>query len=876
MSQSRQIKRLADYQAPAFLTHSIELEFVLDPAATRVTAISKISRQGAHQLPLLLDGHGLVLLGIWLNNEPFTDYQQSDEQLILSQLPDEFELRIVTRLNPVENTALEGLYLSGGAYCTQCEAEGFRRITYYQDRPDVLAVFTTHIIADGKSYPHLLSNGNLVADTILENGQRRVSWFDPFPKPCYLFALVAGDFDELADSYTTGSGRKVALKFYVDKGNQQRAVFALESLKRAMLWDEQEFGLEYDLDIYMVVAVDFFNMGAMENKGLNVFNSKFVLANPQSATDVDYFNIESIIGHEYFHNWTGNRVTCRDWFQLSLKEGLTVFRDQQFSAAMGSPTLCRIDAIKTIRTAQFAEDAGPMAHPIRPEQVLEMNNFYTVTVYDKGAEVIRMQHTLLGQAGFRRGMDLYFQRFDGKAVTCDDFVQAMQDANQFDFSQFRRWYQQAGTPELSVETTQDGHHGCFRLTLRQHTQPTADGSAKLPLVLPVRLELISNDLSYRQQHLLVMTEAEQSFEFQQVPQHVQAVLLADFSAPVKLVQQVSLNDLLFIAANASDGVARWDAMQQIWSDLVCQSVAAGTPVTIPAGLLAMFRQLLEHPLKDLAFTAELLSLPGFDTLAEQYPVIPVDGILMALHAFRTQIASQLTAELTRCYHTLPRTPYQYLPQQVGGRQLQALCLGYLAQNLTPVVAAGSFGSAATAVDAGAIQHLLEQHYGQADNMTDRQSALSATVRAGLDLAQPLLADLLEKDGRDPLIFDKWASLQVSLPTDKVFEIIENIITYPQFSWNNPNRVRAVFSAFSHFNPQQFHRADGRGYQLLAGIVGKIDHSNPQLAARLVTPLLSWKRYDEARQLLIKQQLGQLRDQVGLSNDLFEKVARSLN
>jgi aminopeptidase N len=871
MSQSRQIKRLADYQTPAFLTHSIDLEFMLDPTATQVTATSRISRQGNHQLPLQLDGHAFKLLEVWLDDVQVTDYQQTDEQLILSQLPDEFELRIRTELNPAENTALEGLYLSGGAYCTQCEAEGFRRITYYQDRPDVLAVFTTHIVADAQSFPHLLSNGNLIADTKLDNGLRRVSWFDPFPKPCYLFALVAGDFDELVGRYTTGSGREVALKFYVDKGNRQRAEFALESLKRAMLWDEQEFGLEYDLDIYMVVAVDFFNMGAMENKGLNVFNSKFVLANPQTATDVDYFNIESIIGHEYFHNWTGNRVTCRDWFQLSLKEGLTVFRDQQFSAAMGSPTLCRIDAIKTIRTAQFAEDAGPMAHPIRPEQVLEMNNFYTVTVYDKGAEVIRMQHTLLGQAGFRRGMDLYFQRFDGKAVTCDDFVQSMQDANQYDLSQFCRWYQQAGTPELTVSTTYDQIAASFRLTLSQHTAPTADGSAKLPLVLPVRLELISKDLAFRQQQLLVLTETEQSFEFMPVPPNVQAVLLADFSAPVKLLQQTSLDDLLFIAANASDGVARWDAMQQIWSDLVRQSVETGASMTIPATLLAMFRQLLEQPLDDLAFTAELLSLPGFDTLAEQYQQVPVDGILQTLQAFRRQIASELSAELRQCYQRLPRDAYQYFPAQVGTRQLQALCLGYLAQAIAveqelPI----------TVIDKTAIQSMLEQHYSQADNMTDRQAALTAAVRAGLELAQPLLQDLLARDGHDPLIFDKWASLQVSSPSESVFETIEKIVSYPQFSWSNPNRVRAVFSAFSHYNPQQFHRPDGRGYQLLTQIVGQIDQTNPQLAARLVTPLLSWKRYDNARQQFIQQQLQGLQGQAGLSNDLFEKVARSLD
>ena len=874
MSQSRQIKRLADYQPPAFLTHSISLEFLLDPVATCVTAISQISRQGLHQLPLQLDGHGFELIGIWVNQVPYTQYQQSEETLILDDVPDAFELKVVTRLNPTANTALEGLYLSGGAYCTQCEAEGFRRITYYQDRPDVLAVFTTHIVADPQAFPFLLSNGNLIADETLQDGQRRVSWFDPYPKPCYLFALVAGDFDELVNYFTTASGREVALKFYVDKGNQQRAVFALESLKRAMLWDEQTFGLEYDLDIYMVVAVDFFNMGAMENKGLNIFNSKYVLANPQTATDVDYFNIESIIGHEYFHNWTGNRVTCRDWFQLSLKEGLTVFRDQQFSADMGSATLCRIDAIKTIRTAQFAEDAGPMSHPIRPEQVLEMNNFYTVTVYDKGAEVIRMQHTLLGQAGFRRGMDLYFQRFDGKAVTCDDFVQAMQDANQVDLSQFRRWYQQAGTPELTVKSVQDPNTGRFELYFEQHNKPTADGSPKLPLVLPIRVELISVDLQYRHQQLLVMTESAQRFEFNDVPADITAVVLADFSAPVKLIQQQSLEPLLFIAAHANDGVARWDAMQKIWSDLVSQSIQQGKTIEIPVALMDMFQRLLKQPLVDLEFTAELLSLPSYDVLAEQYPVIPVDAILDCLKRFRQQIAEQLAEEFILCYQALPRQVYQYQPQQVGIRKLQSLCLSYLARHQS-LVNDEAYEPTRSQVTSTIID-LIGKHYWQADNMTDRQAVLTAVVHAGLALAKPLLEDLLEKDGQDPLMFDKWASLQVSFPTEQVFEMMDYACHFAQFSWNNPNRVRAVFSAFSQLNPQQFHRADGRGYQRLTDVIAKVDQTNPQLAARLVTPLLSWKRYDSGRQHLIKQQLQCLHNQAGISNDLFEKVARSLD
>jgi aminopeptidase N len=874
MSQSRQIKRLADYQPSAFLTHRISLEFLLDPVATCVTAVSQISRQGSHHLPLQLDGQRLELVGIWVNQVPYTQYQRTEDALILNDVPDAFELKVVTRLDPSANTALEGLYLSGGAYCTQCEAEGFRRITYYQDRPDVLAVFTTQIVADPLAFPYLLSNGNLIADEMLPDGKRRVTWFDPYPKPSYLFALVAGDFDELVDQYTTASGREVALKFYVDKGNQQKAVFALESLKRAMLWDEQTFGLEYDLDIYMVVAVDFFNMGAMENKGLNIFNSKYVLANPQTATDVDYFNIESIIGHEYFHNWTGNRVTCRDWFQLSLKEGLTVFRDQQFSADMGSKTLCRIDAIKTIRTAQFAEDAGPMAHPIRPEQVLEMNNFYTVTVYDKGAEVIRMQHTLLGQAGFRRGMDLYFQRFDGKAVTCDDFVQAMQDANQVDLSQFRRWYQQAGTPELTVRSVQEPDTGRLELCFEQQNQPTADGSPKLPLVLPVRVELISADLQYRHEQLIVMTEAAQRFEFYDVPNDTTVVLLADFSAPVKLIQHLRLDQLLFIAAHANDGVARWDAMQKIWSDLVSQSIEQGKTVEIPAVLMDMFRRLLKQPLFDLEFTAELLSLPSYDVLAEQYPVIPVDAILDSLKDFREQIAGQLADDLIDCYEAMPRQVYQYQPEQVGIRKLKSLCLSYLAyaQN----IAHGNGEDTQQTHLSFKIVDMLQKHYWQADNMTDRQAVLKAVVHAGLELAKPLLADLLDKDGQDPLMFDKWASLQVSFPTAQVFEMMEYVCQFAQFSWNNPNRVRAVFSAFSQLNPQQFHRADGRGYQLLTEVIAKVDQTNPQLAARLVTPLLSWKRYDSSRQDLIKHHLTCLRTKVGMSNDLFEKVARSLD
>jgi aminopeptidase N len=863
MSQLRQAKKLADYQPPAYVVSQLELTFELDPAATLVTAISQMKRQGEHQQPLQLDGQNLQLIGVWLNDEAVENYQLLDGQLLLPQVPAEFQLKIITQLNPAANTALEGLYLSNGAYCTQCEAEGFRAITYYPDRPDVLAVFTTHIIADQSLYPQLLSNGNQIAAEVLADGRSKVSWHDPFPKPCYLFALVAGDFDQLQDHYQTRSGRVVQLVFYVDKGNQQRARFAMAALKRAMQFDEQHFDLEYDLDIYMVVAVDFFNMGAMENKGLNVFNSKFVLADDQSATDHDYYLIESIIGHEYFHNWTGNRVTCRDWFQLSLKEGLTVFRDQQFSAAMSSPTLCRIDAIQTIRTAQFAEDASPMAHPIRPAQVLEMNNFYTVTVYDKGAEVIRMQHTLLGEAGFRRGMALYVARHDGQAVTCDDFVQAMQDASGVDLTQFKRWYQQAGTPVVTLSSDYCADTKQLRLHLSQHTAATADGSAKLPLLIPLKTELISADGRYHQQLLLTLSEASQTLVLADVPVAVHVVTLADFSAPVKLVQSRTLAELLFVVRHASDGVARWDAMQTIWGDLVRQAIVSAQPDTfsLPDELVAMLRHLLLQPLSDLAFCAELLTLPGYDTLAEQFEPIPVSAIMQTLRSFSNQLASLLRTELMQCYRSLPVTAYGYNAAQVGRRRLQALCLSYLA--LLPDQL-----------------EVLQQHYIRADNMTDRLHVLQALVVAdhaeAIRLTDLLLQKFYDDYASDVLVFDKWASLQASRATDTVFDHIAQVLTCRQFSLHNPNRVRAVYGAFSRLNPSQFHRIDGQGYRLLADIVATLDDTNPQLAARLITPLLSWRRYPAAQQQLMQQQLLQLKTKPTISNDLFEKVSKSLD
>lgn len=853
--QTRQAKRLADYQIAPFTIDDVELWFDLSPSATKVRARYKVRAQKAQASTLVLDGQHMSLLNVTLNSRLLSsaEYQLTSDFLTIPNMPQEAVLELEVEINPEANTALEGLYLSNGSFCTQCEAEGFRRICYYLDRPDVMARFTTHIIADATLYPARLSNGNKVKETLLADGRTQVTWHDPFPKPCYLFALVAGDLECLKGEFMTQSKRAVQLEFYVDQGNASRAQFALEALKRAMRWDEETYGLEYDLDTYMVVAVDFFNMGAMENKGLNVFNSKYVLADKHSATDTDLYNIESIIGHEYFHNWTGNRVTCRDWFQLSLKEGLTVFRDQQFSADMASATLSRIDAVKTIRTHQFAEDAGPMAHPIRPELVLEMNNFYTVTVYDKGAEVIRMMHTLLGKEGFRRGMDLYFARHDGEAVTCDDFVSAMQDANQYDLSVFKRWYAQSGTPVLTVQSHYDVSLEEVVLVCSQHTPATASQPEKLPLVLPIRLELLGRES--KEQHLVVMTQAKQEFRFK-APSEPVIALLTDFSAPVRLNYPQSLEQLLCIVKEAEDGVARWDAMQQLWSQLIRESLVDAKPLVVPEGVIALYKKLLTKPADDLAFLAELLTPPSFDLLAEQYQPIPVNALLDALQSIRTQLASALKQSWFKCYQALESRPYEYSQAQVAKRSLAALCLDYLAEHPE-------------------YQAILERAYAEADNLTDQLAVLKACKNAVSPLFTALSAEFEARWSHDVLVLDKWFALRASVPKASTLDILSELTQHPRFSWQNPNRVRAVFIAFALQNPAVFHAEDGSGYQALRDVILKVDATNPQLSARLATFLLSWHRYEPARAQLLKALLNDMKSQPELSNDLYEKLTKSL-
>ena len=855
-----QAQYLKDYQAPQFSIQHIDLRFELAPLKTSVQSTMTINRTDESNADLLLDGVDLTLISLMVDDKAYDDYTLEDEKLIIHNLPESFILKIENHIDPQTNTSLEGLYLSGGAYCTQCEAEGFRKITYYLDRPDVLASFDVTIIAD-KKYTHLLSNGNQVESGNLDDGRHFVKWQDPFKKPSYLFALVAGDFDVLRDHYTTQSGRKVELALFVDKGNLSKTPHAMTSLKKSMQWDEERFNLEYDLDIYMIVAVDFFNMGAMENKGLNIFNSKCVLANQETATDKDYHTIESIVGHEYFHNWTGNRVTCRDWFQLSLKEGLTVFRDQEFSSDLGSRALNRIDAVKVMRTHQFSEDAGPMAHPIRPEKVIEMNNFYTVTVYDKGAEVIRMMHTLLGEEKFQQGMALYFERHDGQAVTCDDFVAAISDASGIDLTQFKRWYSQAGTPKLNVEQAYDEQNQTFTLSIEQFAPDNQPNNALLHI--PFAIELLDSEGqslplvidNQPQDSVLNVTEKTQQFVFEGIKQRPVAVLLEDFSAPCIVNQNTSAAALLHIMRFARSDFSRWDAQQRLFTNEMKAAIASGE-ACLSDDILSALKLLVDNREGDLALIAELLKLPSYDTLAAEYAVIPVDDIIAVQNAFESQIANFLTESLVNCYNVL-EDDGSTSATAVAVRALKQLCLYYLAKTNHSDV------------------NSLIRESAHSNNMTNALAALSAVVKANHSLCDTLLTEFDAKWRHDVLVMDKWFALQAMKDSATSISDIKALYDHPSFDFGNPNRVRALVGSFSHFNITQFHRADGEGYQLLGDLLVKLNDINPQNASRMLTPFMSWKRYDENRSAAMKAQLQRLADLDGLSDDLFEKVEKAL-
>ncbi|CAI0769594.1 Aminopeptidase N [Serratia entomophila] len=871
MTPQPQAKYRHDYRAPDYTITDIDLDFDLDAETTRVTAVSKIKRQGAAGSVLALNGEDLTLVSILVDGQAWSAYRLQDNQLLIEELPAQFTLTIVNDIHPAKNTALEGLYLSGEALCTQCEAEGFRHITYYLDRPDVLARFTTRITADKARYPFLLSNGNRIDQGELEDGRHWVQWQDPFPKPCYLFALVAGDFDVLRDSFTTRSGREVALELFVDRGNLDRADWAMTSLKNSMKWDETRFGLEYDLDIYMIVAVDFFNMGAMENKGLNIFNSKYVLAKAETATDKDYLNIEAVIGHEYFHNWTGNRVTCRDWFQLSLKEGLTVFRDQEFSSDLGSRSVNRIDNVRVMRGAQFAEDASPMAHAIRPDKVIEMNNFYTLTVYEKGSEVIRMMHTLLGEANFQKGMQLYFERHDGSAATCDDFVQAMEDASNVDLSLFRRWYSQSGTPLLTVRDDYDAEKQQYRLYVSQKTAPTADQPEKLPLHIPLDIELYDSEghvIALQKDgspigNVLNVTEAEQTFVFDDVAHKPVPSLLREFSAPVKLDYPYSDQQLTFLMQHARNEFARWDAAQSLLATYIKLNVAKHQqkqPLSLPLHVADAFRAVLLDEQLDPALAAQILTLPSESEIAELFATIDPEAIAAVHEAIVRCLAKEMADEWLAVYHANKTEGYRVEHGDIAKRALCNVCLGYLA-----------FGE-----DVALADKLVSEQYRQADNMTDSLAALSAAVAAQLPCRDALLAAFDERWHQDGLVMDKWFVLQGASPAADVLTKVRELLKHRSFSLGNPNRTRSLIGGFASGNPAAFHAADGSGYQFLAEILSDLNQRNPQIAARLIEPLIRLKRYDAGRQALMRKALEQLKGLENLSGDLYEKISKALD
>lgn len=864
-AQLPQAKLRSDYQTPKYKITHLDLDIQLDETAAQVVARSKVCRLSQGIEALQLDGEDLALISIQVDGNDYSDYQLVVGGLHLFNLPQECELQITTQIDPLNNTYLEGLYKSGDAFCTQCEAEGFRRITYFLDRPDNLAKFTTKITADKDKYPYLLSNGNKIAQGELENNMHWVQWSDPFPKPSYLFALVAGDFDCLEDSFTTRSQREITLQIFVDKGNLDRAQHAMHSLKNSMRWDETRFGLEYDLDIYMIVAVDFFNMGAMENKGLNVFNSKFVLANNETATDTDYLGIEAVIGHEYFHNWTGNRITCRDWFQLSLKEGLTVFRDQEFSSDLGSRAVNRINNVRIIRGAQFAEDASPMSHPIRPDKVIEMNNFYTLTVYEKGSEVIRMIHTLLGEEKFQLGMQLYVERHDGTAATCDDFVAAMQDASGVDLTLFKRWYSQSGTPQVDISSEYDQEHKTFSLTVAQKTLPTAEQKEKLALHIPLSIALYSQDGEQIElqrnkkilQPILNITEDYQTFSFD-VEQRPVVSLFQDFSAPVKFSYDYTDEELALLMRCATNDFARWDAGQMLLAKYIKKLVAdreADRALQLPSHMISAFKEILINPDLDKAFIAECLTLPSENEIAGWFETVDIDAISEVRAFISKTFAQQMSDELLSVYQSLQQDSYSIEHQNIAQRALKNRALSYLAFTQRG-------------------EELVELQYKDAHNMTDTMAAMQAANGAELVCRSHIMQDFSQKWQHDGLVMDKYFALQGTNPAADALDIIRTELEHPSFSLKNPNRTRSLIGSFANNNAKNFHALDGKGYQFLLEILKELNTSNPQVASRLIDPLLKYRRYDKKRQQKIQQVLEELAA-MELAKDLFEKVTKAL-
>jgi aminopeptidase N len=872
--------RLADYRPPAFLIDTVELRLELGEADTRVKSRLGVRRNPAaadREAPLQLDGEALDLVSLALDGEMLGANRYRlppDGGLILADVPDAFTLDVESRIAPESNTALSGLYMSGGNFCTQCEPEGFRRITYFVDRPDVMARYTTTILAEAARFPVLLSNGNPAGRGEAGDGRHWAKWVDPHPKPSYLFALVAGDLVAVRDSFTTGSGKEVALAIWVRRGDEDKCGHAMTSLKTAMRWDEEVFGLEYDLDVFNIVAVSDFNMGAMENKGLNIFNTRYVLAKPETATDGDYQNIEAVIAHEYFHNWTGNRITCRDWFQLSLKEGLTVFRDQEFSADQGSRAVRRIAEVRTLRAIQFPEDNGPLAHPVRPDNYIRIDNFYTPTVYNKGAELVRMIHTLIGKEGFRCGMDLYVRRHDNHAVTIEDFVAAMQDAGGVDLSQFKLWYGQAGTPEITVEDHWDAATNSYELIASQTVPATPGQREKLAMLVPLAMGLIGKDgreLPTRLEgeaesrtgtRVIPLAEPRQSFRFVDVSLPPVPSLLRSFSAPVKL-KGVTLERLKFLAVNDLEPFARWEAGQQVATQVLLGRIAAHqrgeAQSPLDPDLVAAMQRTLADADRDPAFAAEALTLPSEPFLADQLAVVDVDAIHAARETARAALGEALAGELAAAYHQLTDAgPYRIDCTSIGRRALRNACLTYLA-----------------AADPEKGAALATAQFDAGRNMTDVLAALM--VLADLDQPQraAALARFYEIWSNDELVIDKWFALQARSSLPQTPDRVRELTRHPAFERKNPNRVRALVGAFAQSNQVRFQDASGAGYALLADEVVALDAINPTTAARLVQPLGAWRRHDPARQALMRRALERVLATPALSKNTYEMVSKSL-
>lgn len=871
-----EIKR-TNYRPPQFLIESVGLKFELDDNGSLVTSTLQLHRNkdtNASDRDLILHGENQELIKLSLNGKeiPKENFVVTPETLIIRNMPDQAELQVVTRIYPEKNTALSGLYRSRDTYCTQCEAEGFRRITYYLDRPDVLARFTTEIIADQSRYPIMLSNGNLIDSGKLDDGRHWVKWEDPFKKPSYLFALVAGDFDLLQDSFVTQSGRKIDLRIYVDKGYGNQADHAMASVKAAMKWDEEAYGREYDLDIYMIVAIGDFNMGAMENKGLNIFNTKYILARPETATDDDYIQILSVIGHEYFHNWSGNRVTCRDWFQLSLKEGLTIFRDQSFTEDLVSKAVMRIRDVTALRESQFPEDAGPLAHSVRPESYIEINNFYTSTVYNKGAEVLRMLRTLLGKEVYRKAMDTYFDRFDGQAVTIDDYVDVMQETSGVNLDQFKYWYSQSGTPVVTVKDDYDPAKQIYTLNLSQSCPATPGQTEKKPFYIPIKMALL--DKSGKQillnldnhignhEMVLPLSESSQTFVFQNVSEKPVPSLLRGFSAPIKLNYTYSQSDLAFLAKYDTDEFNKWEAAQKLSLLAIQQLIKdykSGKQLTSPDSLIDVYRHVLSEEDADLFLKSEMLNLPSEKYIGEQMEVVDVDTIHVVREYLLDQISTQLEQLLISTYESLKDLDSDgFDMKKIGSRQLKNKCLSYLLQSPKYLeLALSQFDSSLNAC------------------MSDLLPAFRSIVNLDVPEKQDAISRFYDSWKDDALVVDKWLAVQATSKAKGALQTMKNLLRHPAFDIRNPNKVYSLLGSFGHRNPVNFHTKTGEGYAFLTETLKQLDKLNPQVAARMVKPLTEWRRYDKERQKLMCSQLESLMKEPTLSRDMYEIVSRSL-